>query len=434
MALVFPFRGFRYNKNAVGDFQSVVTQPYDKTTASMQDAYYQRSSYNVVRITLNTEKRNDPDTVYPEAGSTLRQWIEQKVLIQDNLPAIYAYYQEYAFEGQTRLQKGFIALLDLKHSGSGIIPHEHTLAAPKQDRLRLLRSIEGNEDLIYMLYTDDRLEAVRILDAGVSGRQPEIEVKDEFGAVHRIWAITSPEAITRIQEALGSQKLFIADGHHRFETSVNFMNECEQNGWTTDGVESFDKRMVACFNSAEGVTILATHRLLRDLPMFDARAFLKSVAQNFAIERCSSADDLWEKMKAGRQDNVFGFYPEKLGELYLLRLKQPAIEDPILLKHVGAYRTLDVSILHSLILERCLGIDEGKLAAQAHIDYARERESCIRMVDEGKYQAAFFLNPTTAEQMQQVASLGERMPQKSTDFYPKLLTGLIFMKMHIRKG
>ena len=137
MALVFPFRGFRYNKDAVGDLNRVVTQPYDKTTPSMQDEYYRRSPYNVVRITLNLEKRKDPETRYPEAGSTFRQWLEQKVLVQDPLPAIYAYYQEYEIEGQTRLQKGFIALLDLKNSGAGIIPHEHTLAAPKQDRLQL---------------------------------------------------------------------------------------------------------------------------------------------------------------------------------------------------------------------------------------------------------------------------------------------------------
>jgi uncharacterized protein (DUF1015 family) len=432
MALVYPFRGFRYNTKVVGDLLHVVTQPYDKTTPAMQDAYGQRSPYNVVRITLNPEKRNDADTAYPEAGAIFNQWIERKVLIQDDRPAIYAYYQEYSVEGQSRLQRGFIALLDLKKSGPGIIPHEHTLAAPKRDRLQLMRSIEGNEDLIYMLYSDSSLAVDRMMDDSISGRQPEIDVTDEYEASHRIWAITDPDVLVRIQDVMRSQKLFIADGHHRFETSINFMQECNQKNWRPVAIESFDKRMVTCFNSAGSMTILATHRLVHDLPGFDARSFLRGIEPLFTVELIPSTDGLWKKMREERESHVFGFYAGS-GEFYLLRMKPSAKEDSFLLKHTEAHRELDVSILHSLLLERHLGIDKDKLAAQTNIDYVREHESGIRQVDEGKYQAAFFLNPTTPEQMQHIASLGERMPQKSTDFYPKLLTGLVFMKMRIGK-
>jgi uncharacterized protein (DUF1015 family) len=221
--------------------------------------------------------------------------------------------------------------------------------------------------------------------------------------------------------------LFIADGHHRFETSVNFMKECEQRHWRPSAVESFDKRMVACINMADGVTILPTHRLVRDLPAFDARSFLHAAEEHFHVEAVPSATELWSKMKELRRHHVFGFYPVELKQFYLLRLMEEAQEC------MGDRCRLDVSILHSLLLERCLGIDEKKLEAQAHVDYERERESCIRLVDEGKYQAAFFQNPPTAEQMLRIASLGKRMPQKSTDFYPKLLTGLVFMKMEIEK-
>ena len=423
MALVYPFRGIRYNKETIGDFQKVVTQPYDKMTPSMQDEYYRCSPFNVVRITLNLENRTNPETRYPDAGSIFLKWIAEKVLLQDSLPAMYAYYQEYAFEGQTRLQKGFISLLDLKNSESGIIPHENTLAAPKQDRLRLMRSIEANEDLIYLLYSDDRLTVNRIMDESISGRPAEIEVKDEYGAVHRVWAITDPETLRKMQDSMRSQRLFIADGHHRFETSINFMNECREKGWEPAGLESFDKRMVTCFNSVDGVTILPTHRMIRDLPEFDPGTFLRKIEDHFEAEPVSSASALWEKMKKGQRDNVFGFYPATLRKFYFLRLR----------KNVEADRRLDVSVLHSLLLERLLGIDESKLASQAHLDYMRERDLCIKLVDEGKYQAAFFLNPTTAEQMQQIASRGERMPQKSTDFFPKLLAGLIFMQMKIAK-
>ncbi len=434
MAILYPFQGYRYNKETVKDLNLVVTQPYDKTTPQMQQEYYQRSPYNAVRITLNLEKNKDPNTGYPDAGLTFRQWIDQKVLIQDSSPAIYAYYQEYVIEGQPKLQRGFIALLDLGSSAASIIPHERTLDAPKQDRFQLMRSIEANDDVIYMLYGDDTLAVNRIMDEQISNRPSEIEVKDEYEAIHRIWTITDPIALKEIQNSMSSQKLFIADGHHRFETSVNFMNECVRRNWKTAGIESFDKRMVACFNSADGVTILPTHRLIRDLQAFDASAFLKKIEQHFEVESLPSATVLWNAMEQGQNDNVFGFFSSGLKKCYLLRLKKQAKEDPILLKHNEVYRQLDVSILHALLLERYLGIDEIKLAAQAHVDYARERASCVQMVEQGSYQAVFFLNPTPAQQMQRVASLGERMPQKSTDFFPKLLTGLLFMKMKIQKG
>jgi uncharacterized protein (DUF1015 family) len=283
-----------------------------------------------------------------------------------------------------------------------------------------------------MLYSDEALTIDGIMDKSIAGKKPAIEVADEFGATHRIWSITDPQALTEIQDIMRSQNLFIADGHHRFETSVNFMKECQQKGWHPEGLESFDKRMVTCFNSAAGVTILATHRLLRDLPGFAFETFLENLEANFSIESISTAEGLWQKMKSEQACNVFGFYPGN-NQFYLLRLKASSLEDPLLRDHSEAYRTLDASILHALILERQLGIDEKKLASQTNIDYARSRKACIQRVDEGKYQAAFFLNPTTALQMQRISSTGERMPQKSTDFFPKLLTGLVFMKMRIRK-
>lgn len=434
MAHVYPFKGFRYNSRMAGRLDATVAQPYDKTTPSMQDDYYRRSPYNVVRITFSREKNADPETSYPHAGAAFREWIGKGVLVQDSLPTMYAYYQEHQVEGQTRIQKGFISLLDLKSAGSGIKPHEHTLAAPKQDRLKLMRSVEGNEDLIYMLYQDEKLTVDRIMDAAISGRTPEIDVTDEYGAVHKIWAIADPDAVRGIQEAMRVHNLFIADGHHRFETSINFMQECEGKGWRPSAIESFDKRMIACFNSSAGVTILPTHRLLRDLPAFDAPAFLRNVEECFEVESARSATELWALMKKGTSRNVFGFYPAALRKFYLFTLRDQSKTDPALTAYSEAYRKLDVSILHTMILDRFLGIDKQKLEAQAHIDYEREREDCIALVDKGAYQAAFFVNPTRAEQMLEIAALGERMPQKSTDFYPKLLTGLVFMQMQIAKG
>jgi len=433
MAHIYPFKGFLYNQEVTGDPNKVVTQPYDKTSPAMQDEYYERSPYNVVRVTLNREKRNDPATAYPDAGATFRKWIDEKVLLPHDQPAFYPYYQEYTVDGKVHQQKGFIALLDLKKSGDEIIPHEYTLAAPKQDRLQLLRSIEGNEDLIYMLYSDEALTIDRVMDEQIAGRKPEIEATDEFGATHRVWELTDTVAINEIQRVIELQNLFIADGHHRFETSVNFMRECEQKGWTAEETESFDKRMVTCFNSAAGVTILATHRLLRDLPGFDAENFIQNLEEHFTVENLETVELLWERMRNERDMHVIGFYAGN-NRFYLLGMKPAALSDAALKKHSEPLRELDVSILHTLILELRLGIDKEKLAKQTNIDYARSREACIERVDAGKYQAAFLLNPTTPRQLHGIASTGERMPQKSTDFFPKLLTGLVFMKMQIRKS
>jgi uncharacterized protein (DUF1015 family) len=434
MALLHPFQGYRFNREKVGDISLIVTQPYDKIPAEMQKDYYSRSPYNVVRVTLNLEKRDDPNTDYPAAGYTFQRWINESILIQDTQPAFYAYYQEYEIEGEKKLQKGFIALLDLKHAASGILPHERTLAEPKMDRLRLMRRLEANDDSIYMLYTEDKLAINHLLDEKTSQRAPDTEVKDDYGAIHRLWAITEPKVLKKIQDDMTAEELFIADGHHRFETSLNFMKECQSRSWKAAGTESFDHRIVTCFNSADkGLTILPTHRLIRAVSNFDAPAFLQSVLRHFDVEPAASCEELWEKMKRNQDCHVFGFYAGRATGCCMLRMKEEAETDPMMLARPEAYRQLDVSILHTLVLESLFGINEAKLVAQQHVDYARDRDICIRQVNKGKYQAAFFLNPTTVEQMQRIALLGEKMPQKSTDFYPKLLTGLLFMKMNIMK-
>jgi uncharacterized protein (DUF1015 family) len=435
MALIDPFLGYRFNPEIAGDLNRVVAQPYDKIPVDLQQEYYRRSPHNIVRVTRSEEKNRDPQTDYPVAGSLLRRWLADGVLRREAVPAIYAYSQTYEFEGETRVQRGFIALVDLKHSARGIKPHERTLDEPKSDRLRLMRRIEANEDLIYTLYTDDRLTVNRALREQTDNRPPDIEVSDDFGVLHQVWAIGDRPAIRRIQDAMVPEELFIADGHHRFETSLNFMRECEDRGWRPAAVESFDRRMIACFNSADqGTTILPTHRLVRGLPSFDSVRFLEAAEPFFAVQACNSPQELWAAMRAGRQDHVFGFYPGDRRSLHLLRLKEEGRVDPLMLTHGEAYRHLDVSILHTLLLDRILGIDERKLAEQSHIDYARDRDACLAGVNDGTCQAAFFLNPTTVEQVQRVALLGERMPQKSTDFYPKLLTGLVLMRMRISRG
>jgi uncharacterized protein (DUF1015 family) len=312
------------------------------------------------------------------------------------------------------------------------MPHERILAESKMDRLSLLRSVECNEDALFMIYTEDRLKVNRILDETASARPPELEVKDEFGVVHKLWAITDTKAIRRIQDGMVPEELFIADGLHRFDAALDYRRECTAHGWKPAATESFNARMVSCFNSAEGsIPVLPTHRLICDLPDFDPAAFLQKAGKYFDVVPVPGAADLWDLMMKGRESShVFGFYAR--AEFFLLRLKVKA--DPLMLAHAEACRHLDVSILHAVVLDRLLGISENQLDRHSHVDFARDREACVQSVDEGSFQAAFFLNPASVEQLQRLASLGERLPPMSTDIYPKLLTGLVFMKMQIAKS
>lgn len=432
MALLYPFRGYRYDRQIAGSLDLVVTQPYNRIPPALQKEYYRRSPFNAVRVTRSLEQSDNPETDYPEAAQTLRSWLDQGILVQDALPGIYAYYQRYDFEEDSILRKGFIALLDLHHSARGTLPHERVTAELKMDRLRLLRSTECNEDVLFMIYTEDKLRVNRILDETAAARRAEIEVKDDLGVSHQLWAITDARAIHRIQDAMVPEELFIGDGQNRFEAALQYKRECEASRWKPAAAESFNGRMVACFNSAEGsITVVPTHRLIGDLTDFEPSAFLARADRYFAVETVPDAGDLWRKMAEDRgASHLFGFYADK--KFFLLRLKVQA--DPLMLAHAEACRHLDVSILHVVVLERLLGISESQLDRHSHVDFARDRDACVQSVDEGRYQAALFLNPASVEQLQRVAVLGERLPQMSTDFYPKLLTGLVFMKMQITKA
>lgn len=306
------------------------------------------------------------------------------------------------------------------------------IADLKMDRMRLLRSTECNADALFMIYTEDRLRVNRILDETASAHRPAIEVKDELGVIHRLWPITEAKAIRKIQDAMVPEELFIADGQHRFEAALQYKQECEALRWKPAAAESFNGRMVACFNSAEGsITVLPTHRLICGLADFAPTSFLERAGKYFAVEPVPDAEELWDKMAEGREvGHVFGFYADK--EYFLLRLKVKV--DPLMLSHAEAYRQLDVSIMHTVVLGQLLGISESQLDRHSQVDFSRDRDACLQSVDEGQYQAAFFLNPASVEQLQRVALLGELLPQMSTDFYPKLLTGLVFMKMQIAKG
>ena len=431
MAVIYPFRGVRYNPEVVGDLSKVVTQPYDRIGPKEEEEYKRRSPYNIVRVIGGKVPPKD-DSEYARRAETFRKWLAEGVLVRDPEPGIYAYWQRFEWDGVTYTRRGFVALIDLKESG--VKAHERTLKGPKEDRLKLLRATEANFGHIFLLYRDPSLKASNAISDAVSGKPADMRAVDDFGNEHLLWRITDPAVIEAAKETLAPLQAYIADGHHRFETAKIFMEECFQRGWTPVPPESFTSRMVTLVNTEEpGLVIRPIHRIVHSLPGFDYGKFLKDLEGDFRVEPLGSLDDARERLHAGLgKEHLFVFYSG--GKFHAAVLKdEGAIERIVPGDKPLEWKRLDVAILHAAIFERLLGIDAEALAKQTYVDYTPYADKVIEAVDQGKAQLGVLLNPTRVEDVLAVADVGERMPQKSTDFYPKLLTGLVAMKMEIKK-
>lgn len=433
MPKIYPFRGYRYDTQRVGDLSRVVTQPYDKIGPALQQEYLQRSPYNLAWVIKSPEKKSDPETNYPEAGRRFHHWLQEGILKQDARPAIYPYIQQFTLEGQVRRRSAFVALLDLRGGSTQVRAHERTMAEPKQDRLRLIRATESNDGLIFMLYRDPADRANSALRQLTDSEPPAVRVTDDFGVDHQLWTVSDENFIRRVQEATSELELFIADGHHRFETALNFMNECDARGWKPAAVESFDKRMAALINAEDpGLLILPTHRLVQNVESFDPATFLQRTGEFFTRQSFEDLTTLQQHM-AGGPPTRLGFHASGYPGFHLLTLTRPSELRGLLPSASEDCVNLDVNVLHALILDHLLGIDEMKLVAGTHVSYERDAAGAVKKTARGEFQAVFLMNPTTTEQVLRVAGRGERMPQKSTDFFPKLLSGLVIMKMMILK-
>ncbi|MFN3820826.1 MAG: DUF1015 domain-containing protein [bacterium] len=438
MAKIASFRGYRFNRSIVGDLNQVVTQPYDKIDDELRDEYLKRSPYNIVRITKNPPTPTDTpnDNPYTRASTFLNRWIEDGVLLREPGPSIYPYYQEFTVDGKQYIRKGLVVLVSLEEKIK-VRAHEETLTGPKADRLKLMRALEANEDFVFMLYDDPQHIINQWLGNELSNSQPVMEVKDDYGAIHRLYRLSRPSLITDINEFLEDKELYIADGHHRFETSLNFMRECRGRNWKPVPPESFNFRMMCLFNVYDpGLVILPTHRVLHSLPNFQPMRLLEDLKSEFSVEVYSQPEGLYEALNQAAQEGSIsmGFIVRGSSSFYLITLKDSGLMERIVPDKPSCWRNLDVTVLHSAILERFLGVDAQKLASESHIHYVREKEKALSLVQQDPYQCAFLLNPTRVTQVQEVAATGEKMPQKSTDFYPKLLTGLVLMKMNIDKS
>jgi uncharacterized protein (DUF1015 family) len=421
MANLHPFRGYRFDPEKSGGLDQVVTQPYDKIPASLRRDYQKRSPYNVAHIICDSD--------YEAAGQRLKEWIAQGILARDDSPCLYVYRQTFRIEKEMVERTGFICLVSLEHAGQTVKGHEKVLDGPLQDRLQLLRATEVNDGLIFSLFSDPTKNSDRLL-ASASMEVPAVEVKDDLDVTHHIWPIRDKEVTARILQIIDPLTLYIADGHHRFETACTYARQCWGRGWRPSAVESFDKRMMALFNmEGSGLRILPTHRTVKGLTDFNQLAFLESLMSDFSVEKQSSLEDILSKLET--ETKRLGLVVDQPERFYLL---SPLKEDLGSLKKLETpARGLDVNLLHVAILERFLGIGSKELATQSNVEYHRDPRMVIDRVRSGDCQMGFFLRPTKLSQVRACSEAGVKMPQKSTDFFPKLLTGLVFSRMEIDK-
>jgi len=446
MALVQPFRAFRYNPS-VAPFDRVLTQPYDKITATMQEQYYASGPHNLIAIEKGRVFPEDTpqNSVYTRAAATLNQWIAQNVVQQDPAPAFYAYTQEYAVPGTTprRIRRGLIGLGKLEDYSAGVIfRHEHTLSGPKADRLELLRHTRTHTGQLFLLYSDPHRQVDALLQEAASSQTPVTQLMDEYGVIHRLWLIAEAHLISSIQRAMADQKLVIADGHHRYETSLNFRNECRTRAGKLIPDAPYEFSMMTFINTrSEGLTILPTHRVVANLRDFSWSAVRRYLEPWFATEvfsfkgetqRRAALEKFLARLAVAKPQRAIGAYPApETGShaFFILTLRPEADIAQILPGLSDLQRELDVVLLHQGILEPALGVTPHAVASEANLAYEREASAALDAVDRGAAQIAFLLNPVDVELVVKVATAGEVMPQKSTDFYPKLLSGITMYRV-----
>lgn len=415
MANVFPFRAWRFSAEA-GDPATLVCPPYDIISEEQRKAYLTRNPHNIIRLELPREGA-DP---YAEAGKTVKEWCEDGTLVRDDDAAFYVYDIDFDVNGERKNVTGLLAAVEISPFSEGVVlPHEWTLSKAKTDRLNLMKATGFNFSDIYSLYQAD---TKAILDA-VMQTAPITDLVDEDGLRHRLWAITDADTIKAIEATFDGVKLYIADGHHRYETALNYKNYRIENNIPVAGA---DRVMMMLVDMAHpGLVVFPTHRLLRDLPAFDVDALLSKCEADFAVERELSLADAEAKLAAAYDDGKKAFVVYAGGDnASLLTLTNESLMDTLLPDESPVSRQLDVNVLHTAILERLLGIDKENMAQQINLTYTRIEEEAIAGVQNGTYQCAILLNPTRVSEIQGVAAAGEKMPQKSTYFYPKLITGL----------
>ncbi len=410
MPEIQPFAGVLFNTQKVNP-ADVLTQPYDKITPAMQEKYIKASPFNLIRIELGKSEPTDSDAnnKYTRAAALYQQWLKDGILRRSAKPALYYLEQKFAApDGSgTRTRKALIARVKLHRWDEGeVLPHEHTLSKPKADRMALLKATGSQQGQIFMLYP----QPMKLPTTGTK----LFELVDDYQVTNTLYEITDPAAIQSIQAALGKQKFYIADGHHRYETAIAFRDEAQ--------TEASRYVMATLVDMNDpGLVVLPTHRTVTNLKDFDSGKFLHRLAKDFSVAAHADLKSLLAALK--QTPHGIGMLLD--GKFALLAPRQLASLTPLFKDKPPLWDKLDVAILHVAILEAMLGIDEQRLREEANVTYWREPDLAAQEVASGKAQIAFFLSPTPVHDVKEIADARSRMPQKSTDFYPKLLSGIV---------
>lgn len=427
MVEVKPFRGVLYNKKKVGDIRLVLTPPYDVISKEEEKVYHENSPYNIIRLILPTGDGNK----YENAAKIMEKWLKEGVMVQDNKPAFYLYEEEFYLEdGEIRRRLGFVAAVKVEeYERKVILPHENTMSKPTEDRLSLMKSCKTNMEPIFSIYNDPKNTIRRILDME-GKRAPIFEFIDDSEIKHKVWGITDESSVRKIQEAMSDKTLYIADGHHRYQASLEYKKEV--------GVKGADYTLMFLVETQDqGMVILPTHRVIKKLKKFDEHSFEKKLLKYFDVtiykfeekNEVQQREKMFKYLRLMRNDYAFGIFTGGK-KYYLVSLKDKSLIDKELNSNKSrAWRELDASVLHYILMEKVLNFKTNGKEYEDNILFVKDRERAIEMVYDKGYRIAMFMNATKAEQVTNVANNGERMPQKSTYFYPKPLTGLMLRKI-----
>jgi len=441
MAEIFPFRAYRYNA-ALVDPAKVLTQPYDKITPAMAEKYAAASPYNLIPVEKGKSLPSDTpaDNVYTRAAAKLDEWIRARVIVQDAAPSLYAYFQEYTVPGtsERRVRKGFIGVGRIEDYSAGVVfRHEQTLSGPKADRLELLRHTETHTGQLFMLYSDPAARVDALLDAAARSKAG-VEIRDEYDVVHKLWPVTDAQTLDNIRREMADKKLVIADGHHRYETALAYREERRARAGRVDPNAPYEKVMMTLFNTAgKGLTILPTHRVVANVPNFSFAGFRAALGNAFDVhsfpfngsaERPRAYEQFRRDLVRGQEQRAIGAYAGG-GAFHIFVLKKEAKLETLLPGVSPAQRRLDVVLLHRLLLERGLNITPDAVKTEKNITYEREMDTAIAEVDSGRAQICFLLNAVSVETVAEMAMGGEVLPQKSTDFFPKLMSGITMYRL-----
>jgi uncharacterized protein (DUF1015 family) len=434
MVEVIPFKGITYNHDKIKNLDTVMSPPYDIISEKMQNELYDKNPLNFVRLILGKQNSsdNEKDNRYLRAKNYLFKWLEEKTLVESDKPAIFPYKIEYKLNSRKKIFNGFFILLKLDPEYKLVRAHEKTLSKPKADRLNLTRACNSNLEPIQLLFIDKDDKIRELIDKTLN--EPFIDVRGYDGFNHKLWKLEDKDVVSKIQDELKEKILFIADGHHRYQTAINYANELRQKTGEINDNAPFNFRMVILANIFDdGLAILPTHRLIKK-PDLNIEKIIDNLKEYFNIEEkkvilagknySQISNKIKDDLKTDKKHKIALYVKDRY---YILTLKNETIMDNFAKDKSKVWRTLDVSILHKIILEHLMSINQDNL--EDHVKYTRVDEEAIRFVEEGKFDFSFLMNATKIDELKAVAEAGEHMPQKSTYFLPKMLSGLVFYKM-----